>query len=65
LQDTWWIYTEDSLGIETFCDEIKKRLGDKDIFFVTKMDKADIGGHIHTSSWDFFKRKMDMISSFD
>lgn len=54
LRDSWWIYSQTELNINETCDEIRKRMAEKDHFFFTKLSDKDINGWLPSSSWNWF-----------
>ena len=55
LRDSWWIFSRTELNISDTCDEIRKRLAEKDHFFFTKLSDNDINGWLPSSSWQWLR----------
>mgnify|MGYP004566356011 FL=1 len=55
MRDSWWLSSNEELDVNIVCEEIRKRIGDKDHFFLSKLPTNDINGWLPSSSWDFFR----------
>lgn len=53
LRDSWWIFSQTELDINSTCDDIRSRMGEKDHFFFTKLSYSDINGWLPSSSWNW------------
>lgn len=54
LRDTWWICSQEDLDISNVCEEIRKRIAEKDHFFFVKISSKDINGWLPSTSWQWF-----------
>ncbi len=55
MRDSWWISSDEELDVDAVCNEIRKRLGEKDHFFFSKLTNIDINGWLPSSSWSYFR----------
>lgn len=60
LRDCWWIFTTET-SASKLCDEIRAHLGEKDLFFVSRLpDGGDyMNGWQPQSSWAWFQAHKD------
>ena len=57
LRDTWWIHTLDEKAVDEMCDDIKKYMGENDVFYITEISEQPINGWLASSSWKWFQDK--------
>jgi hypothetical protein len=62
LRDAWWIALE-TTDIEALCDDIRKHLGDNDVFFVTQVPSGQINGWMSQTSWKWYQEHKDQEGS--
>ena len=55
MRDSWWISSDEELDVNNVCEEIRKRIGEKDHFFLSKLSINAINGWLPSSSWDYFR----------
>lgn len=55
LRDAWWLAVDDEWDIKRLCEEIRPRLGDMDVFFVTEIPIKNINGWMHQTAWKWYK----------
>ena len=53
-RDTWWI---DFSGkdINDVCDEIRNRIGESDIFYLSQLDTLHINGWMPSTTWNWLR----------
>lgn len=51
LRDTWWIKYNGNKTVNELCEEIRKELGEKDIFFLSEIISDKIDGWMASSNW--------------
>lgn len=54
LRDTWWIYSDEELNVDSVCENIRKYIAEKDHFFFAKLPEKEINGWLPSSSWATF-----------
>lgn len=55
LRDCWWFASNEELDIKNISDDIRKRIGEKDHFFFTKLSDSAINGWLPSSSWSLIR----------
>lgn len=58
LRDAWWIAL-DVLDIDILCDDIRTRIGEKDVFFITQIPSGLINGWMPQTSWKWYQEHKD------
>lgn len=62
LRDAWWFtINQDDNGeiIDHLCENIKQRLGDNDVFFISSVTPGQINGWLAQSSWNWYQTHKD------
>lgn len=54
LRDTWWIDFSGK-NINDVCDDIRKHLGESDIFYLSQLNMQDINGWMPSTTWNWLK----------
>lgn len=62
LRDSWWIASEEEIDVDQECDEIRKRMGEKDHFFFSRLTDKDINGWLPSSSWNYYNENKQKIN---
>jgi hypothetical protein len=55
FHDTWWVDLPDNQDVSQLTDQLKSHMGDKDIFYISKVSNGDIDGWLGRSTWDFYR----------
>ncbi len=58
LRDVWWVEVPENYKVQTLFAEIKNRLGDNDIFFLSELHKQTTSGWMPSSHWNWFNERM-------
>ena len=64
LRDCWWIYSQKELDINETCDEIRKRMSEKDHFFFNKLSRKEINGWLPSSTWSWFEKNNELNNTY-
>ena len=56
LRDCWWIASDTPLNVDETSDEIRKLMGEKDIFHFGRLPETDVNGWLPSSHWDWLKQ---------
>ena len=64
LRDCWWIYSQKELDINETCDEIRKRMSEKDHFFFNKLSRKEINGWLPSSTWNWFEKNNELNNTY-
>lgn len=54
LRDAWWIALNEC-DIESLCNDIRNRLGEKDVFFIALVPSGQINGWMAQTSWKWYQ----------
>lgn len=54
LRDSWWLSIE-ATDIDKLCDNVRTRLGENDVFFITQVSAGQINGWMPQSSWKWYR----------
>lgn len=55
LRDSWWIASNETIDIDTFCNNIHSLISDNDVFYFVEMTDPGINGWLASSSWNWYK----------
>lgn len=58
LRDAWWL-SIDTSDINQLCDNIRTRLGEKDVFFIAQVPSGQINGWMPHTSWKWYQEHND------
>ena len=63
LKDAWWIeIKDDSINLSTILEDIRKNMGETDLFHVVDISNMQTDGWLAKSSWDWLKLRSDISS---
>lgn len=57
LRDTWWISTNEAFDVTRKSEEIRSRMGEKDILFFCKLSDSEIDGWLPPSIWKWYTER--------
>lgn len=55
LRDTWWIRRDVEVEISELCEDIREKIGENDIFFISLISIEDINGWLASSNWKWLE----------
>lgn len=61
LRDSWWIYiSNNEISVEELCNNIRSHLGDKDIFYLSELQKESVNGWMPSSHWKWYNEHKEI-----
>jgi hypothetical protein len=58
LRDAWWISVKEK-DLDSLCDDIRTRLGEKDVFFLTKIHSGETNGWMPQNTWKWYQKHIE------
>lgn len=55
LRDCWWFSTSQVLNVDEVCENIRKRMGELDNLYMSRIPDSDINGWLPSSIWKWYE----------
>jgi hypothetical protein len=54
LRDVWWFSADSEIEVDKICDILHELMGEKDIFYVSKVPEQKVNGWLPSQHWEWY-----------